>query len=418
MKVTGKFSEKIQEKVTTVQSPVAIETETGWRNAIKAALPPFVLTRLVFLLLTYFEVLFIVRFNSGKVVSLSAMLNNWNQWDVHSYEGIALFGYRKIIDAAFFPLFPLLQRGISIVLHTSVLVAGMLLANLAFFGVLVVLYRFVEKEFDSETAQRSILYLSIFPTAFFFFAGYNESLFLFFVVLCFYMLRRGSWWLAGLCGALAVLTRSAGLLLIPVFFYEFVRQVYPDIRSMWIEGPRRRIIKRCMGLSAILLPCIALGLYAVYLKIHLGDPLAFSHAQAHWSRSFQMPWVAPLQTALYILSGPLGNFFTAHMLIDLTAFLLFAVLIVLTFSGPERFRADQWSLSIYGALLLLLFVFFPTSAGDRLESMQRFVLEVFPAFILLARLGRHRWIHQSYLILALPLLAFFTLQFLGHYWTV
>jgi hypothetical protein len=36
----------------------------------------------------------------------------------------------------------------------------------------------------------------------------------------------------------------------------------------------------------------------------------------------------------------------------------------------------------------------------------------------LARLGRNNWFHQTYLLLSLPMLAFFTLQFLTGHWTI
>jgi len=50
--------------------------------------------------------------------------------------------------------------------------------------------------------------------------------------------------------------------------------------------------------------------------------------------------------------------------------------------------------------------------------MDRYVLEIFPAFILLARLGRNSWVHQTYLLFALPMLTFLVLQFLTGHWTV
>jgi hypothetical protein len=50
--------------------------------------------------------------------------------------------------------------------------------------------------------------------------------------------------------------------------------------------------------------------------------------------------------------------------------------------------------------------------------MQRYVLEIFACFIILARLGRRPWFHQAYLLIALPMLTFLTLQFLTGHWTI
>jgi len=100
------------------------------------------------------------------------------------------------------------------------------------------------------------------------------------------------------------------------------------------------------------------------------------------------------------------------------------MLLVLCFFGPERFARSQWVLALFGTLLLFYALLFPASpmahggAYDPLASMQRLVLSIFPAFILLGRLGRRAWFHQGYLLLALPMLAFFVLQFITGHWTV
>src|SRR6266852_518255 len=229
---------------------------TPWAQAALVVLPAFLLTRFIFLLLTYCgSVLFTVRNYSYQAVTLSSVLRSWYHWDVISFENIATRGYVYRDNAAFFPLYPLLEREVSALLHihTNVFLGGMLITNLAFWGTLIVLYRFVEVEFDRATARRETLYLAVFPTALFFFAAYNEALFLFFMLLSFYAMRRGSWWLAGLFGGLATLTRSIGLLLLAVFLYEFVRQVLPQLRQTWLKKQHLQGLRMLSGLPAALL---------------------------------------------------------------------------------------------------------------------------------------------------------------------
>jgi Gpi18-like mannosyltransferase len=391
----------------------------AWWKALLAIFPLFIVTRIVFVLLTYFGViLFSVPKYSLKALSLHMLVYSWDRWDAVHFTNIATSGYRTLVDAAFFPLYPLLEHGLSISLHHNPFITGMLISNLALFGTLLVLYRLVEIEFDRETASKTVLYLSIFPTALFFFTAYNESLFMLFMLLCFYALRRGCWWVAGLFGALATLTRSAGLLLAVPFLYEYVRQVLPQAQQAWRERHMGKLLKLLAGLPAILLIPLALGIYAYYLKQRFNDPLAFSHAQSLWRAGFSAPWSGPLWSLSYLSNHPLFTFFDAHNTIDLTAMLFALVLIVLCFVGPERFRADQWSMPLYCLLALLLPLIFPGHPFDPLASMQRFVLELFAAFIVLARYGRRPWLNQTYMILGLPLLAFFTLQFLLGYWTI
>src|SRR5215472_13764852 len=164
-----------------------IETQSGWRavidpwwKATQAILPIFIATRLLFVLLTYFGVvLFTVQNYSPQILSSHTILFSWYRWDAARFGTIAIEGYKNYYNSAFFPFFPLLEYVVSTILHKGILVSGMLISNLAFLGTLIVLYRFVETEFDIDTAKRTTLYLAIFPTAFFFFAAYNESVFMF-----------------------------------------------------------------------------------------------------------------------------------------------------------------------------------------------------------------------------------------------
>ena len=159
-------------------------------------------------------------------------------------------------------------------IHTDVFLSGMLISNLAFLGTLIVLYHFVEVEFDRNIAWRAAFYLAIFPTALFFFAAYNESLFLFFMLLSFYAMRHRSWWLAGLFGGLATLTRSLGLALFVIFLYEFIRQVFPLIRAALREQGHLQALKLLSGLLAALLIPLALAIYAFYLDERLHGAMA------------------------------------------------------------------------------------------------------------------------------------------------
>lgn len=397
-----------------------------WWKATLAILPLFIFTRIAFLLLTYFGgILFFLPNYSTGTVALRDLLYNWNRWDAVRFATIADQGYIRLDYAAFFPLFPALSHLVSVITHRDALLGGMLVSNVAFLGALIVFYHLVETEFDAATAIRSALYLAAFPTALFFFAGYNESLFLLFMLLCIYAMRRGSWWLAGLFGGLATLTRSTGLLLFVVFFFEYFRQRLPHLRVAWQEKNLFHALRALASIPASLFIPLGLGVFAYGLQLHFGDPLAFSHAQVSWREGLQFPWVAPLQSLKYIVKGPLFGFYAPHNILDLTAFVSFLVLMGLALFGPERFARDKWTFILFGLLLLVYSVLFPGIPGsnpavpyDPLPSMQRFVLEIFPGFIVLARFGRRQWFHQGYLLLALPMLAFLTLQFLTGHWTI
>src|SRR6185503_12430190 len=140
------------------------------------------------------------------------------RWDSVWYLRIADSGYGDSAPrAAFFPLYPLLVRGVATVLggsHGALLVAAYLVSLAAFLGALTLLYRLTELELGRRLARPTLLLLAVFPAAVFFGAPYSESLFLLLAVGAFYAARTGRWAWAGACAGLASATRSAGLLLI------------------------------------------------------------------------------------------------------------------------------------------------------------------------------------------------------------
>jgi hypothetical protein len=395
-----------------------------WWKATLAILPTFLITRFIFLLLSYFGgILFFVKNYAPIVIPFHTILYHWYYWDAKRFATIATSGYPTPDYAAFFPLYPALVHVFTVLTHRDVLESSMFISNLAFLGMLIVLYRFVTVEFDKETAQRTALYISIFPTALFFFAGYNESLFLFFTLLCFYTIRRGSWWLAGLFGLLAALTRSSGIFLALIFVCEYLRQQWPLLREIWQSKQFSRAVRPLAHLPAMLLIPLGLGIYSYGLYRRFGNPFEFIKAQSYWRAGLTFPLYAPLLTLKKILTLPLFTFVTPHNIIDFSAAVLFTALLVLCFVGPERIKRSQWTFPLFGLLILITTMLYPNlpSVGgmyDPLASTQRLVLEAFVGFIILARYGRRPWFNQLYLLISLPLLAFLTLQFMTGHWTV
>jgi hypothetical protein len=119
-------------------------------------------------------------------------------WDGLWYRLIALDGYSSATQsakAAFWPLLPGIMRGGSIVTGWTVDSVGYLVANLAFLGALLVIYRLISLDYgNTDTARRAIWALALFPTALFFSAVYTESLFLLLSAGALYLWRRDMVW--------------------------------------------------------------------------------------------------------------------------------------------------------------------------------------------------------------------------------
>lgn len=374
------------------------------RAPIRDILWLFSTTRIMLILVTYVSYILLTAHQySTNGVDAVAFFTSWNRWDAANYVRIAEFGYQTRFDVAFFPLFPLLIAIISFPFgHWAYLVVGTLISNLALLGALFVMYQLAVDSEGEEVASRTLLYLCIFPTAFFFFAAYNESLFLFLTAAAFLAMRRQRWWLAGLLGFFAALTRSAGVLLVLPYLYE-----------LWISQRDRR------GLLLKLLPIglIPLGtlLYCLYCWQIRGDPLAFANLQYHWGRQFSWPWQGIAQGFYEIFwQQPFGSFYEVHTVLDLSATLAF---VILTIVGWRKLRTS------YNLWMVLLVVYTLLSSSlskdDPLLSNQRFILEMFPAFITLASLSiQHPRLHQALIMLFPALLATLSILFITNHWMV
>jgi hypothetical protein len=369
----------------------------------------FLATRLFFILMTYIAyVLLTAAKYSNTPVDVGALLGSWNRWDAANYVRIAQYGYQRV-DLAFFPLFPFLIAIISHVLGSwSYLPVGTLISNGAFLGMLCVIYYLAADIAGDEVARRSLLYLCIFPTAFFFFAAYNESLYLFFAAGTFLALYKQRWWLAGSLGLLAALTRSAGALLVIPYLYQ-----------LWLQREELVVQKRWWLFSIGPIIFIPLGtlIYALYCWMTIGNPLEFITVQQHSGRHLNWPWVGIWQAiSALVLFHPqaFGSANQAHLLLDLSATLGFLLIIVL------GWRRLPKSYSIWMSVLMVFFLIEPASEKpDILLSNQRFVLELFPAFMTLAMLGKHYpRLHYLILLLFPPLLAVLSIAFIINRWVV
>jgi hypothetical protein len=376
-----------------------------WFKAFKQVLPIYISAHLAFLILTYLAALFTIGNFSTNVLRIHTMLDVWHRWDSEHFAQIATNGYDRWWRTAFFPLFPFLEKGLA-VFTSDPFVAGLIIANLAGLAMLVVLYRLVEEEFNGEQAFRTTLYLTAFPTAFFFAAAYNESLFLFLTLLSFYHMRRRNWWIAGLFGFLASLTRSAGICLFLPFCYEYLRQHQFQLKRLRFDSISS------LGILA------GLGVFAAYCSLRFHDFLAFAHAQVLWKRHFHEPWYGFIDSLTIILHRRVLSFDSIHNAIDLSACMFLLLLVVLCFLGPWKFPKAYVVYGFYAGLVYLFSIIMPTDGSVPLAAFSRYMLEIFPAFIVLAAIGKKPQLHLYYLMLSVPILSCMLLQFLTGHWII
>ena len=382
---------------TTVHRIVE-RTRRPWRSALLAALAVWAASSVTHLAVS--ALAWLPR-QSGRTPDLWLVALGWNNWDAGHYVRIAEDGYHLGPGfPAFFPLYPLLIRAVDILLPGGALVGAIVVANAAAYGALAMMYRLADHEFGPRVAQRAAWYLAAFPTGFFLFIGYNESLFILLSLAALYAGRRGHWWLAGGLGALSSATRLFGVLLLVPLAIEYLRQV----------GWRpRRIRPDVVGLTLVPLGVIA---YSVYCLLDLGSPLAFSIAQDEWGRRYTFPGHAWLISVQQMSGHELLSKQALGAMLDAGTILIAVVLLVMCVTGPFRFRKDQVYLVAHAGLTLLLLM--STEVGGRsMQSAARYALEAAAIFLVLARMGANQLVDRAVLMIGVGLQAVLLVTFMA-----
>jgi hypothetical protein len=312
--------------------------------------------------------------------SLGWALDVWARWDSGWYLQIAEDGYGAEGTAAFFPLYPALVGGLGRVLGSQFVLAGVLVSLAACLGSFLLLHRLAESRLGADGARRAVLYLAVFPTSLFLQAVYSESLFLALALAAFLVAERRRFLAAGIAAGLALLTRPAGLALLPALAL-----------LAWRAPDRRRSLAEL---------AIAPGLFAAFplvLWAQVGDAWAFLDAQERWHRH-----LSP--------AGPLGGIWEGVRAVvtgetpagagpmhaaavnaqGLAALMIFATLTVVAW---RRFGAPY---GLFASLSLALPLSLPSDRWPLL-SLPRFGLVVFPFFLALAALGGRPRVHAAIL---------------------
>lgn len=345
------------------------------------------------------------------------VIEPFRNWDGFWYGLIAEQGYDyHPASTAFWPLYPWSMRAMADFFGIYVETAGVILSNLAFFGALVVFYRLVSREWGEGIARRASILLAFFPTAFYFSTVYSESFFLLFSLLTFYWAKDKRWWLAGLAGLLAALTRNVGVLLVVPLGIMFLKEY--GFRLDPRRWPRETL--------ALAIPGFGPLLFIGFLWYRFDDPLLTVDVQSGWARTQAWPWetfqMAYDQLGLAWLrllieapswatltSREVRFSFSQYESLDLIATLLIIPLLIYTLRKlPLEYGA-------FAAILFVLPLFSPSTIHP-LMSFPRFALVLFPLFIGLAMLTRRRWMFVSVLVPSVLLLTVLTIQFTTWFW--
>ena len=230
---------------------------------------------------------------------------------------------------------------------------------------------------------------------------------------------KNRWLWAGLFGALAALTRLQGFVLVVPLAYLWWksrraspagdRRVRGGVGEWPVSG--RVVLEmgryvRPSGLALLLVP-LATGAFLLWqdLMLRATPILAAYEAQLH--ALFVMPWDNILSAISLVVNRQAGFI----DFLNLVATVLSGGAIALLWAKREIPR--EWVL--YAACMFIIPLFRMTSTQP-LVSMLRYVIVLFPVFVLIGRWGQNAWAQRAVVYVSFPLALYLSAEFVLWGW--
>lgn len=292
---------------------------------------------------------------------------------------------------AFFPLYPMLARGVSTLLTIDGFVAGQALSIACFLAAGFLFAAEGTRRLGARRSRDALFFLLLCPTAFYFVAMYSESLFLLLALCAFLFARRDRPAAAAVFGLLAGLTRPTALALAAPLAIEAFSAARTAGRRPLADGRAAR-----RALLAGLAPVAGVCLWVFGLGLLAGEPGLFFRVQEAWHRG-----TSPL-TGAWRFVQPFARLAQGRALVHPALILDFGCFLLLAAIGVFQARKRRFADAAWTAGALLI----PIASGVS-ESLSRYVLVVYPAFYAMAEIFANRprlraawWIGSGALLLA------------------
>jgi hypothetical protein len=362
----------------------------SWKKAVKAGLIAYlglrVWTSIVLLLLAVYPstVLPADEPARGTLTALEQgglfsrlILAPWYRWDTVHYLDLAQNGYNRVFLSVWPPLYSGLIHLLSLTGLTPML-AAVIVSNLCAIAALTLLFR-MANDLTEGSGGRLLLYLAVFPTAFFLVAAYSEALFIALAAACLWTGWRGRLWLAGLLAALAVLTRLQGAILAVPLLYEGLVSYRHMCRGRSLKDEVLSLAKVCLPAA---LPVIMAAGFTMYVRFGLNEPWPWLTLSAEWGQHTGWPWEGLVGnvTSLFGLRNLTTPINPLAQTMDLAAVVFAAFVIVLM---ALRRREFPLMYTLYAAAGLLVMLMKLDNQG-LLVSASRYTLSLFPIFLYMA----------------------------------
>lgn len=199
------------------------------------------------------------------------------RWDCGIYADLARDGWLRSADTVFWPLLPLLARGLTWISGLHVHFALIFWAQVGLLVTLLFMYRLFVELADEVSARLGLTAFMAFPFAYFLSGAWAESLLTGLTAAAAYYAHRSRHFLAGVLAALGVLARHISLL---VWVTLLACQIAQRGKAFW----------RSPSVLSLALPGLSVLGWMWFCHRVTGDPLSFSHARDEWGAAAWMSW--------------------------------------------------------------------------------------------------------------------------------
>ena len=151
----------------------------------------------------------------------------------------------------------------------------MIVSNVSLFVGAAYLYKLVKLDHEEAFAFRAVKYMLIYPITFFLSINFSESVFFTLSIMTVYYLRKHRWFLMGLCGMLAAVSRNFGIILLVSVAAEYL--LY--IANAYKNRKDGNFLKSLLNGFYVLLVPVGFGLYLLLNKVISGDWFTFLRYQ-------------------------------------------------------------------------------------------------------------------------------------------
>lgn len=282
-----------------------------------------------------------------------ALVGVWERFDTLWYLRISQHGYDLPQGVVFYPLYPAAIRSARLALPVTV--AALLVSTVAAFFFFLGLLRLGRAELAGEARVRMILLVCVWPTSFVLFAGYAESLLLALILWAVIFARDERWWPATLCGVLAGVCRPSGVL---------------------VAIPLALLALRSRRVSSMIVLLTPIGLLSYWGWLRWTGRLSVVEAyRIYQGATLAPPWASVREALRIIVIEHDG----------LLAIKLGLVVLMLALSLRREVRLEDKLFACAVILQMLLYT------GRPLLGAARYLLPVYPAFVMLGSYAARRW---------------------------